>query len=232
MNINLIKHFLDSNMELILSKSLINCHAFGVDSILFDDTPGRRVRMFIANENHVLWKNDLYDGEWQNDGKYLPFNKMSVAFHPHHCDLELECIKGGFRNFTAYTFPKWQMDKWEDNMKFCCDTFYLDEYLYKSKINCGECKFEKSETNVCLGTSFSCYKNGDFLKMKADTLHTIFVWKGQFCAWMVYEGKEDPNYQPICYSNRDLLTFDDSNLYKSMNKEYLYKILRKVYPQL
>lgn len=51
MNKNIVQHFLTHHLDLMLAKSLRDCHARGVDSILFDDTPQARIRLFIANPN-------------------------------------------------------------------------------------------------------------------------------------------------------------------------------------
>lgn len=213
MHLNIIKHFLDKNLDLILAKSLINCHAIGVDSILLDDTPGARIRMFIANENHELHKNHKFAGN------------ISVAIHPHHCDLTLIPIRGAFENILFLDKPKEGMTYLE---------YEFDEYLYNSKITGSKCKFVKQGKKTLLfnGSMWHSPNYNGYLEMAANTLHTVCAVRGQLTAWAVYEEKEDKNYQPVCYSNQDLTKFDDSLLYKKMDKEYLFNVLRKVYPNL
>lgn len=216
MHTNVIKHFLATNLDLILKKSLINCHVVGVDSVLFDDTPRSRIRLFVANENHELWKN-----------YFPPTEELSVAFHSHHCDLVLSPVIGEFINIVIeQTKPnKSPKARW------------LTGYKHQSKINTGECKF------VCGGYDrFFKLKNieqsyaydGDDIvnvdvTLAANELHTIYVSKGQFAAWFVFEEAEDPDYDSTCYSNVDLTKFDDSQLYKHMNESYLRKLIERVF---
>lgn len=70
----LIKHLWETDPEKIVSKSLVNCHAAGVDSIVFDGVG--KMRLFYADRDHDLWK---------------PFE---VALHPHHCDITIIPIEG------------------------------------------------------------------------------------------------------------------------------------------
>ena len=77
------------DLNLIASKSLINCHTVGVDSVVFDDTPGKVVRAFIANENHNLYLNSPWS-----------YGPLSVALHAHHCEVTLKRIFGEVWNIT------------------------------------------------------------------------------------------------------------------------------------
>ncbi len=217
MHINLIKFFLQQRSDWIAYRSFINCHCKGLDSILFDDTEGARIRMFIANENHELWKNKV------------PFNTpMSLAFHGHHCDLELHALWGGFTNIRVSETGDFLRK--EDIIKI-----QTKKYLYNSKITKGDCKFEDlgdQELFYVCGRYFCPSPNGSYISLDSKTLHTVHVEKNAQAAWIVYEGKEDPAYLPVCYSNRDLTKFDDSALYQPMSRDYLYAALRKIYPEL
>ena len=203
----------------MLAKSLANCHTKNVDSILFDDTPGARIRMFIAHENHDLWKN-----------RFRGHNELSVAFHSHHCDLTILPVLGEFCNMQVSTEKDRNADSWS--------TWNLNAFKYKSKINADECKFNNlgQKTIYYLdelwyANAVNCHCN-NYLELKANQIHSICAQKGKAAAWVCYEGKDDPNYDAICYSNADLTKFDDSELYKLMDKNYLYNTLNKVYPQL
>lgn len=91
-------------------QDLINCHCVGVDSIILNENP--IIRLFIANPNHELWRNDTH--EW------------SVALHAHHCDITIVPILGFIYNKieTSYGIPT-----------------ILNEYQYESFIKgCGSFK--------------------------------------------------------------------------------------------
>ncbi len=212
MHLNIVKHFLKNNLDVILEKSLKNVHCYGMDSIVFDNTKGSITRMFIANENHEMWKN----------GDFTKTENLSIAIHPHHCDLTIVPIKGSFENIRFVT------------KKSILSPIKFNKFLYKSKIKDGQCHFKNlGEKNLYI--KGRCWYNPIFLynlELKAPDLHTVNVRKGELAAWAIYEGKEDKNYKSICYSNSDLNKFDSSRLYKKMDKNYLYKVLKKVYPEL
>lgn len=87
----------ENTLPEIAQQSLRNCHAMGLDSVMFDNTPGARFRAFIAHPWHEMYHN------W-NGGK------LSVAVHQHHCDVELLPIFGSVWNMrplerrTDYVF--------------------------------------------------------------------------------------------------------------------------------
>src|SRR5690349_11719085 len=103
------------NLEWIASKYLIDCHVLGVDSIMFDDTPGKRVRAFIANSHHELWRNDP-------DG----CREFSVALHPHHCPVKLVKIFGTSVNVLAASDAAAE---------------YFKAWIYQSQMTTGEGSF-------------------------------------------------------------------------------------------
>lgn len=206
MNINIVRHFLHVNKQLIVNKSLANCHVEGVNSILFDDTPENRIRLFIARKNHTLWKNTPSSRE------------LSVALHTHHCNLTLEIVLGYTTNWTTehgylVTRP-------------------LQPYKYESNILTGKSSFvPKDEPTIFTLNGYPSDEN-PILELPAQRLHTVNVGKDEEAAWFVYEGKEDPSYSPTCYSNADLTKFDDSNLYKKMTYEQIIENLTLIYPNL
>lgn len=62
--------------EIILEKSLVNCHVLGVDSLVLTNNR----RFYAARKNHQLYETD------------------AVAIHPHHRDLTLEVVYGKLVN--------------------------------------------------------------------------------------------------------------------------------------
>lgn len=191
----------EEKLEWIASKSLIDCHVEGVDSIMFDDTPGKRVRVFIANENHQLWRNhpDTPDD-------------LSAALHPHHCELILSPIFGEIGNVIGHPY----VDGAKEGHTFRA-------WIYQSQISTGvgvfvDGGFFKALTLCVLDLT-------EPLLMPASVIHTIYVPRGTSAAWFVYEGEDDPLYKPLAYSNSDLDKLDFSRLYKPMSVEYLRRKL-------
>ncbi len=200
---NYIKHLLRYNLDEVVEKSFLNCHARGVHSIMIDDTPEKRIRIFYATEEHELYKNFLND------------EKMSVAYHPHHCDITIEVISGLIKNSAIIPYDKGEIS--------------LTGFKYHSKITDGECYFEKIDDNFRF--TINKEKNGTFvpkesLFLPARELHTIAIAKGKSAAWYVYEGQEDLMYIPYCYTNTDPNEGDMSDMYIKPTKQEVIDILK------
>ena len=184
-------------LEWIASRSLVNCHTIGMDSILFDDTPGKRLRAFFANEDHELWKNGL------------PFeHELSVGLHSHHCAITLDPIFG-----TPYNVIESALginSSWSS-------------FKYQSKISTGKGGF----VNVGELKKFRLAAIPLYVPwhMKASEIHTVYLPKGKIAAWFVREHADDPNYVPLTYSNGDLEKLDFTRLYKPMTIDNLLKKL-------
>lgn len=207
-NINpLIQHLIQNNMDEIVSKSLLNCHLIGLHSIMLLESPQKTIRLYFADYNHDMWKN--YDG--------YPKTNMSLAFHPHHCNLTLHCILGRI----------WQWRIKEEIALEGCEQ-YIDKYIYKSQINTGKGGFElSSKTQIKTVSTKWVYKD-DFDMMNAREIHTVAVENGQLAAWLVYEGMEDEGYNSVAYSWRDLSNFNTDGLYQKPTKEDVISILQRI----
>lgn len=225
-----VLHKLKTDREFVLANSLINCHAFGLDSIvLHRDPDGKLVRLFVAQEGHELWLNDFhftYEGSGElGDKPYIkakPKWQLSVAIHPHHCGVKLTAIKGEIGNFEFE--------------RSNTDAFQLIEYMYQSPIKDkngsepgeGKASFRRLSSGSMFHPhpKFQC-SNNLFLSHEREVtlapriLHTIFVEQREQAAWLVTEMESDPNYRPICYSNRLLESFSFAGLYQPMTPERL-----------
>ena len=86
-----IQHYIKTHKDLILEKSIIDCHCKGVHSLLFVDSPEHTIRMYYAEKGSDLKFNfpEYYQG------------KQSIAFHPHHCSLTLHVLAGEIWNWTV-----------------------------------------------------------------------------------------------------------------------------------
>jgi hypothetical protein len=179
-----------SKLEWIASKSFINCHAIGVNSVLFDDTPGARVRAFVATRGHELWRN-----------KPASLQPLSVAIHTHHCDVELVPVSGQIFNMSPVPFlkgPRYRPYKYNSPIKGQPGWFAeLPELFdYRARLLPERLNGPK--------------------KMKAYEQHTVYVRRDEEASWFVLEGAEDPEYHGICWSDDDLTKFDFSLYYKPM----------------
>lgn len=190
----LIRHLWRNNRDEIVARSCRNCHCRGLNSIMLIDKPGARVRIFFATENHELDQNGLL-----TMGKH----GLSVAFHPHHCNVTLHCIMGMFMNWRVAPY-----NNEEEHLT-------LTKFRYASKLaGASRASFQKlEEAKLCFCVS-QWLRPGESEAMKATDLHTVNVETGQRAAWFVYEGQENPDYQPICYSNAALDEMDFGHLYQ------------------
>lgn len=225
------------NLEWIAARSLRNCHCPGVDSILFNDKPEQRVRVFVAQENHQLWRNQF------------PFqHKMAVGLHPHHCNVELRPIFGEI----------WNVVRRPGGAPVRLDCFsYLSPIAqnegHPATPKRGQFKRVYSGAHFCLmmdqiaGAQVKAVpvRNGSLderaasefppllvnTAMPAQAIHTIYVPRGQRAAWFVYEGREDKEYQALCWSNDDLEKFDFATINHPMTVAYLETLLASI-PEL
>lgn len=200
---NLVKHLFDNNFDEILQRSLLNCHVKGLHSIMLSEHKGATIRLYVADTNHELYVNNEFD---------ILTHDLSIAFHPHHCNLTLECVKGQFLN--------WEVKESDKGIK-------LNKFLYHSAIIEGKTHFELIDENSHIETLKNRFVNkGECVMMKAEELHTVAVEKGKVAAWLVYEGKEDEKYSSYCWSNADLTNQDFSGLYGKPTKEDIFSLLK------
>jgi hypothetical protein len=186
-----------SELGVIARNSLIDCHVKGMDSIVFDNTPGKRVRAFIAQKDHTLWQNLPVHGE-----------RLSLAIHSHHCDLTISRMFGKSYNVAPEEYVN------------AGDGWMYPAWKYQSHITTGKGGFvhtpERNEVFVMAAREL--YQP---IEMKARDIHTWYVPYGREAAWLVREGKEDSKYDSTCWSDADLTKFDTSSLYQPMSVDYL-----------
>ena len=193
----LIKHFIENNPKEVLEKSLFDCHVKGLHSIMLLDSPGKTIRLYVTDKDHEL--NPFID------------RVMNVGLHSHHCDLTFKIVTGQLVNIIAEE---------SDDLDF---DFEIYKYLYKSKITKSEMRFDHIGKVDMKITNKKYLIKGDELFMRADEIHTVSVEKNKVCAWLVFEGKEDPKYTPYCYSTTNLNYQDGENLYNK--PEYINQII-------
>lgn len=201
---DLIKKYLNENPEVVLNKSLKDCHVKGLNSIMLHDVEGERVRLYYTKEHHEL-------------GNLI--ENTHLAVHPHHCDLKLVCLVGNFMN------SNWKIIKGDVHPTVT----KWNIWRYKSKISSGDIMFEKiGQTHLESARSYYLTV-GDEIKLKAKTLHRVWVAKGTVSAWLVFEGKEDKKYEPLCYTtlnNNSPIEIDYSDYYQKFSS--LQEILNEL----
>lgn len=185
-------------MNILLDKSLINCHTQGLDSIIIKDAPGM-IRLFVARRDHQLWRNDI-------KGR----NAWSVAMHRHHCDVTLQPILGEVSNIS--------IDKDAE------DSISMFMYKYEPPITGTHGKFTLIE-DYALPLRLRADLVTKPLFLPYSQPHSVYVPYGQPAAWYIWEGAEYATYKPLVYSNTDLRDFDFSPLNQPMTEQRLLEDL-------
>lgn len=201
----LIRHLVHTNMDEILSRSLLHCHCKGLHSIMLLESPGKTIRLYVHEPTGDMRLN--FPHEVDSGG-----SSMSISFHPHHCDLTLHCVKGKFMNWEV------KPSTWGRIYK---------KYKYHSKINEGELQFEPLGDQCLINVSRNFYHPGQSVFLPAGSIHTVACFPGELSAWLVYEGKEDPDYQSLCWSNADLNQQDFSGLYVKPTHDEIISLLKQ-----
>ncbi len=176
-------------------KSIKDCHAIGVNSIVLEQNDKKLIRVFYTKPHHVIWKNKD------------PFSKeLAIAFHSHHCDISIEVVYGIMTNITATV-------KKEISSSNICG------WKFQSAIKNTNGSFEKSNNFTLESIEEETIGPKKLIVMPANKLHTVYVEQDKEAAWIIREGNEDPNYDNTCYSNSDLTNFNFNEHYKTMTEE-------------
>lgn len=200
---NLVRHLLENNLDEIVSRSLLNCHCEGVHSIMLSECPGKTIRLYVATEDHELWK---------NIGGVLG-DTLSIGYHPHHCNITLEGVFGTVFNLLADEDP---------------NGIRINKFFFDSKIKGGSGGFVYNQMAYLQQGITAKISKGDSIYLHANTIHTVAVIKGDPAAWFVYEGKENPDYIPYTYSKQNLEVQSTFGLYRKATKNDVMYLLGKV----
>lgn len=203
---DLLLHWYTANPDRVVAQSRANCHVVGMDSIMFNNEAGRRLRIFYAHEHHELWNN------------YGPHNQH-LAYHGHHCALTLIPLFGDLVNIIAKPAPisgqGWSLAQWR----------YKSALLSTegSFVRDGQKEFTDFEEETVKGSVF----------MAAHEIHTVRVAKGQAAAWLVIEGEDNDYYEPLSWSNVPLdSAVPWSSLYQPLSKERIDAMLLSIAKKL
>lgn len=182
-----LQHHLDRALDGQVRNVLMDCHVKGVCSMVLHDEPGNRVRMFFASKDHNLAANSLLNSQ-----------PMTIAAHPHHSDVTFVGIFGSTYNHIVRMVPH----------AYGTHT----KCIYHSGVvgrGCLEPTDEKFLLQWERTTEFC--SAGESLR--AAEVHTLSVDAGKDSAWLVLEGRPDPGYRSVCYTNNT--EFDPTGLYQS-----------------
>lgn len=210
---NLIKHLLVNNLEEIQKKSLLNCHCMGLHSIMLLESPGKTIRLYVADIGNELYKN--YPAVIHNKGI------LSLGFHEHHCNITLDVIKGELLNWRII----------QDEHRFDDFPGMLTRFKYQSAILNGSmeiidtCERFRFVTKTIERLPYGCSTH-----MNAKDIHTVACVPDQVTAWLVYEGLENNEYEPFIYHNADISTpnlMHSLKLYQKPTYSQIIDLLRK-----
>lgn len=185
----LLDHHIARAQHGVAYNALRNCHAMGLESIVLHDEPGNRIRMFVAHAGHTLWAN--------HPGQRFTF---SVGLHAHHCAIRLVPLFGDTENHNYAVIPHPMGD--------------FHAYTYSSGVT-GSPSMEPTGQRAFAHCIRQNALRAGAIALPAHLLHTIYLRRQLRAAWLVIEGKEDPYYRPVCWSNAD--TFDFDPLYQPMD---------------
>ncbi len=171
----LLQHHYARAIAGVAYQGLINCHAYGLDSIMLHDTPGNRIRMFAASACHTLWRNQMPH----------PF---SIAIHPHHCAIRFIGLYGPVHNDVYALTPNPRGSFAEMN--------------YQSAITADTGSLTPTGRHVDVHCLRSEPMSGHPM-LQAHELHTVHVRQFEPAAWLVLEGMADPDYQSHCWTNSE-----------------------------
>lgn len=200
----LVKHLWQHHAVALTGKSFLHCHVRNVHSIMLMDNPEWVVRLYIADTGNELFYN--YKDNYK-------MKKMTTAFHPHHSDLTLYCIKGMFMNWLV---------------KESAEGFSANKYLYHSQITEGQAKFEPLGETKLETVKNELVTEGESIILKASDIHTIGCAPDKVTAWFVFEGKEDKDYKPYCWSNDNLTGEKLHGFYQKPSQYDVEKLLTLV----
>lgn len=180
-------------MKPILAASLINCHAVGMDSIVFKES-SPMIRAFVARPDHTLWRNTSHMDR-----------QFSVAIHQHRQDITMVPIFGEICNVF---FAGGNRD---------C---FLYSYEYDSKILDGKGGFRSVPEEITVGLKMEPLRVPKFLR--GEVFHSVYLPQGQTAAWLICEGAPNEKYDSCCFTNdKELQKADFSMLYQPMTQARL-----------
>jgi hypothetical protein len=194
----------ENHRQQVIERSYLHCHAQGLHSIMLHEDSETRVRIFITTPQHKLYWNYPYSTHKSG---------LSLGYHAHHCDLTLCGLVGAPLNIVAKKNPP------------AGATLLLDRFRYDSMITGSGSGWASDGGRDLFSLDPRVLLPLTHQHMAADTIHTVWVEQGQRAAWMVVEGREDPNYAPFTWSDRDLTKDSMVGMYVRPNDAEVEELL-------
>lgn len=174
MEISELKKLFLKNWEIIEQTGLRNCHCFGLNSFIINETP--RIRLFITEPNC-----ELYVKDFQYE-KYI--KNPIIPIHMHKYNDHFIQLEGGLTHYIYGVI--------NDKIMTIHDGISFNSYQYsrlgdETKIN----KIGKEKLYFQWDTTNINYLPG-------DTLHTVSV-EGDRCSWLIIETTLNKDFNQICY---------------------------------
>ncbi len=204
----LVQHLVANHLDNIVERSLLNCHAKGVHSIMLLESPEKTIRLFFAEKNS--------DIQYNSPHQFEEGFKLSVGFHSHHCNITLSCIKGEILNWIVKPTDVDDISR-----------IRISKWVYHSKISNGEMGFESLGMDFLKTSVLNELSVGKAAFMNANEIHTVGASPNEEHAWFVFEGKEDENYESFCWSNSKLDEITSDGLYVKPTEEEVLSILMR-----
>lgn len=183
----------------------LNCHVAGMHSVVIGNTTDDKlIRMFVAEENHELWRNTT-DNMMKDSN-----NGLSIALHGHKTDITLIPLTGQVSNLiVTHNQHKGQLIL----------TPHMKAWEFKSHIlgqggEFVEVGYPQPE-HLCIDDSLLEYP----VTLKSYQMHTIHVPKGETASWLIIESGRYHDNASICYSNADLSNWSSEGLYQPISHE-------------
>ncbi len=191
MDKRMIEQMFRHNKSDVLAKSILDCHVKGLHSIVLDASTSRLMRMFMAMPGCELQTNSPGDRG----------SKMTLAYHPHVCDIDIHVVHGRIRHYTKIKNPDGATLL--ANLDRLGPTVQLDEYVYESAIRGKKDSFSFTPTGRKeeFVQKIDVLREGETLCLKANDVHTVGTFHGERAAWVIVEGEEDADYKSYSWSD-------------------------------
>lgn len=194
--LTLIKHH-ERRSRYTEYNAIADCHTRGLNSVMLHDEPGNRIRMFITDFEHDLCYNR---------------GVLRLGLHQHHCAITLVKLFGEVYNDVYALTPH--------------KAGSFSEYKYTSAIhNEGKGSLVLTGRKYLAHPLSSNLLTEDGIDLMASEIHTIYVPAGRVGAWLVIEGQEDENYDPMVWTNGST---DLKGLYKKPTTQKVTGWFRRV----
>lgn len=198
MNIKeLLAYWWKYNSDEIAENSLSDCHVRGLNSIMFLNKQGQRIRLFITDPEHHL------------------HTIHAVAFHTHRYDITIEVLSGELRNVCREFVP----DSLGSHKRYTYRSCILD--------GAGSFDLTSDEPYGYFTIDDKIIRPGHELFLEYHKRHTVVVPENMVTAWLIYESTEDPEYLPIVYSDSNIQNLDLSKLYNPISREKIEHLLNE-----